>query len=170
MIFEPQRQAYHAAPARPDRTKKQPINSDNEPHWCPKCRLWFLWAGRDTHQNIKDLKFVRPLDDYRQGILKNYIQRREERNVFINANNESFILVRKPLVNLAKGAGFGELALMGFSKRMASVMTITESCIATLDRGSFTHVMRRAQKKKIAEQVSFLKKFPFYHDFSQIKL
>ena len=59
---------------------------------------------------------------------------------------------------------------MGVAKRMASVQTVTETCLATLNRASFTQVMRRAQRKKFAEQVGFLRKFPFYKDFSQIKL
>ena len=72
------------------------------------------------------------------------------------------ILVSKRLVILSKGAGFGELALMSSVKRMASVRVIADSCFAILTRQDFSVVMRRAQKRKIAEQVEFLQRFPFF--------
>lgn len=72
------------------------------------------------------------------------------------------ILVNKRLAFLGKGAGFGELALLSNVKRMASVRTIVDSCLAIMTRRDFSVVMRRAQKRKIADQVGFLKKFPFY--------
>ena len=81
-------------------------------------------------------------------------------------DDESVILANKRLVFLGKGAGFGELALMSSVKRMASVRTVVDSCLAILNRRDFGVVMRRAQKRKIADQVRFLKKFPFFHELS----
>ena len=79
-------------------------------------------------------------------------------------------MVNKRLVFLNMGAGFGELALLSGVKRMASVRTIVDSTLAILNRKNFSTVMRRASKRKIVEQVSFLKKFPFFDQLSQIKL
>ena len=75
-------------------------------------------------------------------------------------------MVNKRLVFLNKGAGFGELALLSGVKRMASVRTIIDSTLAILNRKNFSTVMRRASKRKIVEQVSFLKKFPFFDQLS----
>ena len=96
--------------------------------------------------------------------------RREAEGTFSNLEGESVILVNKRLVFLSKGAGFGELALMSSVKRMASVRTVVDSCLAILTRREFTIVMRRAQKRKIAEQVFFLQKFLFFESLSVIKL
>ena len=117
-----------------------------------------------------DVNFAAPLNEFRSGILQNYIKRREADGTFTNMEGESVILVNKRLVFLGKGAGFGELALMSSVKRMASVRTIVDSCLAILTRRDFSVVMRRAQKRKIADQVGFLKKFPFFQELSQIKL
>ena len=91
-----------------------------------------FWPGMDIVQSAvdeilgiahtgHDLSRAHPLNEFRQGILLNYIKRREEKQEFINSEGNYYILVRQPLVNLSKGAGFGELALMGVAKRMASV-------------------------------------------------
>ena len=49
---------------------------------------------------------------------------------------------------------------------MASVRVVVDSTLAILNRKNFSTVMRRASKRKISEQVSFLKKFPFFDQLS----
>ena len=104
-----------------------------------------------------DVNFAQPLNEFRYGFLLSYIKRREEDGTFINAEGDPVFLINKPLILLNKGAGFGELALMSSVKRMASVRTSTDSCLAILTRRDFTIIMRSAQKRKIAESVAFLK-------------
>ena len=96
--------------------------------------------------------------------------RREADGTFSNLEGESVILVNKRLVYLSKGAGFGELALMSSVKRMASVRVVVDSCLAILTRREFSIVMRRAQKRKIAEQVEFLKNFALFESLSFVRL
>ena len=53
---------------------------------------------------------------------------------------------------------------------MASVQTISDACLATLSRRDFLVIFNKAQKRKISEQTGFLRKFPFYSQFSNNKL
>ena len=92
--------------------------------------------------DVDDAKKALQLNDFRQGELQNYIQRRDLQGTFTNIVGDSVILVNKRLVTLGKGAGFGELALMSSVKRMASVRTVTASKLAILTRKDFTAVMR----------------------------
>ena len=121
-----------------------------------------FWPQMDIHQDDvdvimgidderNDIEFATPMNEFRKGILQNYINRREAEGTFANLEGESVILVNKRLVFLSKGAGFGELALMSSVKRMASVRVVVDSCLAILTRREFSIVMRRAQKRKIAE-------------------
>ena len=55
--------------------------------------------------------------------------------------------------------------------RMATVCTAASPCIlATLTRKNFSNVMRRAQKRKMASQVGFLKRFALFDNLSNMKL
>ena len=60
-----------------------------------------------------DTSESKPLNEFRQGLLKSYIKRRETaESPWLNIQGDAVILVNKRLVFLGKGAGFGELALM----------------------------------------------------------
>ena len=67
--------------------------------------------GIDNRRN-RDANFAKELNQFRQGVMQNYIQRRESEGTFFNLDGESVILVNKRLVFLSRGAGFGELALL----------------------------------------------------------
>lgn len=89
------------------------------------------------------------------------------------------MLVNKHLVYLQTGAGFGELSLLAnmseseadaMKKRMATVRTTTDCYLATLTADNFMSVLKRAKKRQMASQVSFLKRFVLFKNLSQMKL
>ena len=54
---------------------------------------------------------------------------------------------------------------------MATVCTSTNhSTLATLEKEAFKHVMRRAEKRRIAEEVEFLKRFTIFSELGNMKL
>ena len=54
---------------------------------------------------------------------------------------------------------------------MATVRTSTKcSILATLNKEEFKNVMRRAQKRRMAEEVEFLKNFTLFSSLSNFKL
>ena len=111
-----------------------------------------------------------PVNQFWYEFLAKYIRKHESSKQFRNSTGEPVFFVNKRLVVLEKGAGFGELALMSSVKRMASVVTATDSCFATLTRQEFLMVMRRSQKRKMENQLAFLQKFTFFKDMTNIKL
>lgn len=78
--------------------------------------------------------------------------------------------MNKNLISLKKGAGFGELALMSDEPRMASVKTLEKCVLATLTKNDFMKVIRRAQKRKMIQEVHFLKSFTLFQRLSNMKL
>ena len=93
--------------------------------------------------SIDGIKSVRPLNTYREMKLKDYIVMRTVVEKFVDPDGKYFLMVNKRLARLHKGQGFGELALMSSVRRMASVRTTKDSCLATLTRREFLVVMRR---------------------------
>ena len=72
---------------------------------------------------------------------------------------------------MERGAGFGELALMSDTvTRMTTCRANTKCSFGTLNRINFAAILRRAQIKKIAQQISMLKRFALFSQLSQLKM
>ena len=60
---------------------------------------------------------------------------------------------------------------MGSGMRMATIKTYESECVlATLTQRDFTSVIKRAQNRKMAQQVKFLKSFTLFQGLSNMKL
>lgn len=65
------------------------------------------------------------------------------------------------VVQLGKGASFGELSLLEDKPRAATILCLENTRFATLDKEPFNKVIGRMLRKKFAKDVEFISKFPF---------
>ncbi len=65
----------------------------------------------------------------------------------------------KEVAKLQKGKSFGELALLTFKSRAATITCLEPTDLAVMDKQSYEKVVGKALKRKIQEKVQFLKQF-----------
>lgn len=80
------------------------------------------------------------------------------------------IFVNKTLINLGVGTGFGELALMSNQPRMSTIKTTTASTFATLSKGEFATLIKKAIKRKQTRDGDFLRNFEFFQRLTSVKI
>ena len=78
--------------------------------------------------------------------------------------------MNRRLVFLGAGAGFGEMALIGDDKRMATIVTSSDCIFAKMNKIDFKLILRKALRRKMSDQVSFLSKFSIFEGLSHVKL
>ena len=100
-------------------------------------------------------KFAKPLTKARRKKLHDYIEMHEKKESFVNSDGKVCLKVYHRIVNLEKGAGFGELALMSVSSRMSTCRAMTDCTLGTLNRNDFSTILKKAQKRKIYEKIRF---------------
>ena len=126
--------------------------------------------GIDEGQSGRKGMTIIPLSNSRREILQDYIIDHELNPDYINSQGEAVLLVNKKLVELSTGSGFGELALLSDNKRMASIKTMERSSLATLTRAHFSTCLRKAQKRKMDQQVQFLLTFSLFKNLETLKM
>lgn len=88
-----------------------------------------------------------------------YIVQEGKFEVSIETNGK----VQKPLV-LAKGASFGELALMYLAPRQATVEALEDAVLWLIDRGQFKEILVKDATKNAAEYIKYLDKVELLND------
>jgi CRP-like cAMP-binding protein len=161
-----------------------PAAADNKPKIAEKTteELEFLKGVLNTHvlfQSIEpDVKESIIKKMWKQEITKDtavikqgekgehfYVIEKGEFEVFKKEQDDSADeKTKNVLVNyLSSGHAFGELALMYNSPRAASVVAASNSTVWVLDRRTFRVALRKGNKEKLAEYVTFLESVPLFH-------
>lgn len=126
--------------------------------------------GISAYANYGTEVSAQKLETARESKLWNYIEFHEERGNYFDSHGQPCILLNQRLVYLWRGAGFGELALMSDTARMSTCRANVDCILGTLNRKNFSNILRRSQKRKIQEQIQFLKGFSILRGLSSIKL
>ena len=74
-------------------------------------------------------------------------------------NKEIKLMISTEVAKLGDGKSFGELALLHNKQRAASIVTLEDTCFATMDRHSFEKVMSDIKSREINENKAFLERF-----------
>ena len=77
-------------------------------------------------------------------------------------NNKLLYRVKylKKVVELPKGAGFGELALINNKKRAATIVTVTPCHVAYLNKFDFRRILGGIMQKEQLENLRIVRQFP----------
>ncbi|CAG9322201.1 PKG_21 [Blepharisma stoltei] len=68
---------------------------------------------------------------------------------------------------IAKGAGFGELALLHNSKRSATIKTVERTALWGIDKESFNKAVKSIIKENFEKHKKFVEKFPIFRDLTE---
>jgi len=73
---------------------------------------------------------------------------------------------------LGLGLSFGELALLNNKPRLASIICHEDSHFMTLDKKTFTLILKQKEEEKLIQEMVFFAKLPFFDgwNYNLIKL
>lgn len=128
--------------------------------------------GIEYDQKSGDATFL-PWSKYpvkKRRLLKAYTKLHEKDKTSINMSGQPTLYVNRRLVFLGAGAGFGEMALIGDEKRMATIVTNSNCIFAKMSKIDFKLILRKSLRRKMSDQVSFLSKFSIFEGLSHVKL
>ena len=126
--------------------------------------------GIEDDLNKDPMKFAKPLDQLKKSNLSFYINSREYSQILFNEDGQPCISVNKDIVQLERGSGFGDMALMSDGVRMTTCIATTKCCLGTLNRKNFGIILRRASKRKIQQRIAMIKNFTIFSEMTNLKL
>ena len=100
--------------------------------------------GIDEKPGLDPRKFSKPMDNIKKVHLLQYIQEHEQDDSYFTSDGQPCLKLNRGLVFLERGAGFGEMALMSETLRMASCMATRKSLMGTIKRKDFSAILSRA--------------------------
>ncbi|CAI2373140.1 unnamed protein product [Moneuplotes crassus] len=74
------------------------------------------------------------------------------------------------VIHLKDGSSFGELALINNTPRSATIVTLTETHFATMNKDDFKRMLGKAMRKKFVKMIRFMENFIFFKQISRLAL
>ena len=71
-----------------------------------------------------------------------------------------------PLLVFKSGMYFGDLALLTTKPRAGTVVTLSDSYFAIIDRDTYSKLLKREELAKMAKNVKFLKQIPYLRNWT----
>ncbi|CAK9027771.1 unnamed protein product [Durusdinium trenchii] len=87
-----------------------------------------------------------------------YIVQSGSFNVFMGDTSMAEGKAAKPVTSIGPGGSFGELALLYFAPRAATVQAADDSKVWVIDRGNFKKIMAKSSDEREAEYLKYLEK------------
>lgn len=74
------------------------------------------------------------------------------------------------VAHLKDGFSFGELALINDAPRSATITTLQNTDLATLEKENFQHIMAKVIRRKFAHMINFMSEFTIFNNMTRIAL
>ena len=74
------------------------------------------------------------------------------------------------ITHMSDGMSFGELALISYKPRAATIVCEAPTHFAVLKGSDFKHAFGKIQQKRLNEEIAFLKQIPMFSDWTKVAL